>query len=621
MVTRLGLAGALTALSLAAVAVPAYASASIYDPCGPVVGSIKICTAMDGWTYQLPVNTATLAPMPRIGGVLKVENTLTVFDGTWEPKDAKLTHQWLRNDVPILGAVEITYKLTDQDLGKGIRVATTATALNFKKTVRSTTSVPVTAAGGAVPTITPPAKIWITTGDRPAEAGQVLSTFAEPEKWAPAGLRFHYQWQRAGRPIPGANSSAYVLTDADVGKMVRTTVTAYGPGLNPVTMISLSKPIRADYTPGAVVTGRTELGQILSSTQRPWGGTITTHKYQWLREGVVIPGATNPNYTIKAADQGRTLVLRTNSLPVSPGTFAYSNPVAVPAAANVKQLTNLTMPVLTGNPTVDVPMSVTAGTWSEPAQNLTVSYRWSYDGNITSSGAGGPTYTPGWSSIDRTISVTVTVTATGYSPTRITLNASKPVPMPEPRQSTGPVIYMTPVVGKASIVTNPVWGTGRDAQGNAATVTDTFQWFRDGVPIPGAAGTEEGGNRYTPVAADVGKRLSVKVTSTFDGRTLKTQTVAAPANVAALPALDGAAPRVTGTAVAGSVLTAVPRVWTENTALTYRWLRNGVPIVSATAATYKVTTADKGAKISVRVTGTRAGYATTSWESAALTAG
>ena len=42
--------------------------------------------------------------------------------------------------------------------------------------------------------------------------------------------------------------------------------------------------------------------------------------------------------------------------------------------------------------------------------------------------------------------------------------------------------------------------------------------------------------------------------------------------------------------------------------LTYQWLRNGSAISGATKATYKLTTADAGKKISVRVTSVREGY-------------
>ena len=612
-VTRLGFAGALTALSLAAVAVPAHASAlpSPDDPCGPLVGSVKICAAMDGWTYEVPVTRAPLAPLPRIGGVPQVGNTLTVFDGVWEPRDATFTHQWLRSDVPILGAVETTYQLTEQDLGNEIRVATTATAPGFKKTHRSAKPVPVAAAGGSIPTVPAPTKVSISGGaTNPAQVGEKVSVYAT---WTTPGVRVHYQWLRAGKPIPGANGSAYLLTDADVGTMVRAAITGYAPGFNPITVTSGSKPIHADSTPGAVVTGGTEPGQVLTGVQRPWGaGWGADRRYQWLREGAEIPGATTLSYTITAADQGTTLVLRTD-------TSAYSNPVAVPPPANPKQLTNLTKPVLTGGPAVGVPMTVSAGTWSEPAKNLSVSYRWSYDGKILSSHADGSTYTPGWGSVHRTISVRVTVTAPGYSPARITVTSSRLL-RPEPQQTWGPVILELPVVGKVVPAQTPGWTEGEDAQGNRARVVNTFQWLRDGVPIPGADRVGVPGARYKPVAADVGKKLSLRVTSTFLGKTLKIQTVDAAAKVTALPAVSGIRPRVTGTAKAGSVLTAVPIVVTKHVALKYQWLRNGGPIVNATAATYKVQTADKGAMISVRVTGTLAGYDTSSWESDAVTA-
>ncbi|WP_427133881.1 hypothetical protein [Pseudarthrobacter sp. S9] len=50
---------------------------------------------------------------------------------------------------------------------------------------------------------------------------------------------------------------------------------------------------------------------------------------------------------------------------------------------------------------------------------------------------------------------------------------------------------------------------------------------------------------------------------------------------------------------------------------TYRWMRNGVSIYDAKAATYKVRTADKDAKITVRVTGSQLGYITASRDSEA----
>jgi hypothetical protein len=64
-----------------------------------------------------------------------------------------------------------------------------------------------------------------------------------------------------------------------------------------------------------------------------------------------------------------------------------------------------------------------------------------------------------------------------------------------------------------------------------------------------------------------------------------------------------AAPRVTGTAVVGSTLhTSAPTFTVEPDYVTYQWLRNGAAISGANGATYRLTTADVGRRITVRAT-------------------
>jgi hypothetical protein len=50
--------------------------------------------------------------------------------------------------------------------------------------------------------------------------------------------------------------------------------------------------------------------------------------------------------------------------------------------------------------------------------------------------------------------------------------------------------------------------------------------------------------------------------------------------------------------------------------LRYQWLRNGVAVSGATYSTYVVNKADRGRRLSVRVTGSKAGYTTVSRTSA-----
>ncbi|MER2137543.1 MAG: S-layer homology domain-containing protein, partial [Arthrobacter sp.] len=71
-------------------------------------------------------------------------------------------------------------------------------------------------------------------------------------------------------------------------------------------------------------------------------------------------------------------------------------------------------------------------------------------------------------------------------------------------------------------------------------------------------------------------------------------------------------PTIEGISTAGSTLTAIPGSWAPAPAnLTYQWLRGTTPIKGATAAAYTLTADDAGATISVEVTGTKPGYATT----------
>jgi len=80
------------------------------------------------------------------------------------------------------------------------------------------------------------------------------------------------------------------------------------------------------------------------------------------------------------------------------------------------------------------------------------------------------------------------------------------------------------------------------------------------------------------------------------------------------PTTTGTAPKalvkpfVIGLPRVGSRLLAFPGVWSPKDAkLTVQWLRAGKAIPGATSFAYTPTTADKGARLSVRVTATKAG--------------
>lgn len=177
--------------------------------------------------------------------------------------------------------------------------------------------------------------------------------------------------------------------------------------------------------------------------------------------------------------------------------------------------------------------------------------------------------------------------------------AAAPLP---PVTTATPTISGTAAVGRTLTAAAGAW--------TPAPVTFAYQWMRGNTPIAGATSAT-----YTATAADLGASVSVRVTGSKSGYSSASAdssavTIAAGTLVAPTPTVSGL-PRV------GSLLTAVPGTWQPApVALTYQWLRNGSPIAQATGTTYTLVSADAGTTISVRVTGARSGYASSSVESA-----
>ncbi len=135
--------------------------------------------------------------------------------------------------------------------------------------------------------------------------------------------------------------------------------------------------------------------------------------------------------------------------------------------------------------------------------------------------------------------------------------------------------------------------------------TLSYQWYANGKKISGATKAT-----YKPGKAQIGKKITVKVTGKKSGYNTETKTSSATAKVAKYSKLKTATPKTSGTAKAGITLTAKPGTWTAGTTLTYQWYANGKKISGATSATFTPTKSYIGKRITVKVTGKKAGYST-----------
>ena len=175
---------------------------------------------------------------------------------------------------------------------------------------------------------------------------------------------------------------------------------------------------------------------------------------------------------------------------------------------------------------------------------------------------------------------------------------------PPPAAAQEPPVAVTPptvsgdAVFRGTLVAEP--GSWQPEEG----LTFSYRWLRGGDPVPGA--TER---RYHPVLADLGRRLSVRVTATdADGQSATAVSEPTPrVRRAEFEALTR--PSVSGTRRYTRVLTADPGEWSPARHRTsVRWLRDGEAIRGAKHRRYRLQAADVGHRIAARVTVRREGY-------------
>jgi LPXTG-motif cell wall-anchored protein len=142
-----------------------------------------------------------------------------------------------------------------------------------------------------------------------------------------------------------------------------------------------------------------------------------------------------------------------------------------------------------------------------------------------------------------------------------------------------------------------------------APVELAYQWLSNGTPLQGQTAAT-----ITLTESLIGTDVSVQVTGSrpgYDSATASSNVIRVIGN------LVPATPTITGHPVAGQTLTAVPGEWgPAPVSLAYQWLADDAVVEGATGQTFVPGESEVGKTISVRVTGSKANYASASRTSA-----
>lgn len=229
---------------------------------------------------------------------LPVEPFINTMDPGWTTD-----YQWMRNGLPIAGATTARYTPVLADIG-------TKLTLRLRRNHPAYNTFTQVYGPGAYPVLK---AIWSTstkaTLSGTAKVGYALTAGGGSQ---PPGTTYTYQWFRGGTAIAGATRRTYTPVAADRGHQLRARVTPINPGyFTPAMWTPYSAAVAygtlnigTPYLKGPALVGATLTAYVPGYTAG------TTLRRQWLRSGVIIPGATRGSYRLTTADRGKRISFR-----------------------------------------------------------------------------------------------------------------------------------------------------------------------------------------------------------------------------------------------------------------------------------------------------------------------
>jgi hypothetical protein len=182
---------------------------------------------------------------------------------------------------------------------------------------RTTGTLGYVATSLAVPAFTPvPSTRAVRVTARPRLVSAVVGTTATCVPGFSGATSVVYAWLRDAMPMRHQRAATYAVTSADLGHAL--TCTAVGSTISSsATSTSAAvrvAPARLKVVTAPAVRGTVRVGSVVRATNGVWAPKPTRYRYQWLRDGVAVRGATTSAYRLVSRDRGHRLAVRVTAL-------------------------------------------------------------------------------------------------------------------------------------------------------------------------------------------------------------------------------------------------------------------------------------------------------------------
>jgi Domain of unknown function (DUF4347)/Beta-propeller repeat len=525
-----------------------------------------------------PTGTVTIGGTTTQGQTLTATNNLADADGL-----GTLTYQWQADGTDIANATGNSLVLGQAEVGKVIRVKVGYTDL--RGTPESVTSV----ATGTIANVNdlPTGSVTISGSGTKGQTLTAANNLADAD-----GLgAVTYQWQANGVDIAGATGATLLLAQAQVGKVI-TAKASYTDLLGTAESVSSTGTaaitnVNDSPTGSVTISGTATQAQTLTASNTLADGDgLGTIGYQWLADGVNIPGATGDIFVLTQAQVGKVIVAKAIYTD-GQGTIEAVASIATSPVVNVNDASIGTINI-TG--TAAENQTLTASNNLTDVDGLgTVTYQWQADG-VDIVGATAATLALGQAQVGKVITAKASYTD-GQGTVESVLSTGTAAIANVNDLPTGTVtISGTATQGQTLTAAN----TLADVDGLG---TLTYQWQANGVDIAGATT-----NSFVLTQAQVGKVIVAKARYTDAQGTGESVTSAGTAAVVNVNDLPTGTVTISGTATEDQTLTAANNLADIDGlgTVSYQWQADGVDIAGATAATLVLGQAQVGKVIRVK---------------------